>query len=724
MTAAGRPARALSEVRTIEHAWIPLPDGTRLAGRIWLPEDAEAAPVPAILDFLPYRYGDLMAPRDAAIYPYLAARGYACARVDLRGTGNSGGIIRDEYTGTETADGCDVIAWLAAQPWCDGNVGMTGISWGGFNSLQVAARRPAALRAIITLCASDDRYADDVHYRGGCVLAVDMLQWAVSMLTWNALPPDPAVAGAAWREQWFERLARTPAFIEPWLSHQLRDGYWRHGSVCENYAAIEVPVYAVGGWADGYTDAIPRLLAGLSGPRKGLIGPWSHAFPNDSVPGPGIGFLEESLRWWDHWLKGIDTGIMDEPMLRAWMQEYTPPAPYHESWPGRWVAEPRWPPPGGLAARARRLYLAASGNGQLSDHPGDGTARTHRGEDTAGLDAGSLTADGGFGDWPGDQRGEDGRSLCFTSEPLAEAVEILGNPRVSLLARSDRPGASVVVRLCDVAPAGESLLVTRDLLNLTHREGHDRAVPLMPGELAAAELPLKVIAHRFAAGHRIRLAVSTTYWPWMWPHPEPVTLGLHCGEASFVDLPVREPRAADGVLAPFGPPERPPGIATEVLSRRPTRRTITHDLASGSAEVFFDWDVGGNFRLPGAGIEVDGSNVTSYRITAGQPLSAEVHTEQSAALVFSPPPRSAFPAPALRAHPRPASPAPTLRAPAPAPAPAPALGPEHVSVAVAATGRMTAGPSTFLVTLGLDARQDGHRVHARQWHLEFPRNGT
>jgi putative CocE/NonD family hydrolase len=655
-----------------------MPDGTRLAARIWLPEDA--APVPAILDFLPYRQGDLMAARDAAIYPYLAARGYACARVDLRGTGNSEGLIFDEYTQQELRDGCDVIAWLAAQPWCDGNVGMTGISWGGFNSLQVAALRPPALRAVLTLCASDDRYADDVHYRGGCVLAVDMLQWAVAMLVWNALPPDPAVAGDAWRSQWAERLTQTPAFLEPWLSHQLRDDYWRHGSVCEDYAAIEVPVYAVGGWSDGYTDAIPRLLAGLAGPRKGLIGPWSHAFPNDSVPGPEIGFLEESLRWWDHWLKGIDTGIMDEPMLRAWMQEFTPPAPHHRDWPGRWVAEPCWPP-AGTAARARRMYLRA--DGELSGGPGDGASRRHRGEDTAGLDAGALTADGGFGDWPGDQRAEDGRSLTFTSPPLDAPVEILGNPLVSLTVTSDRPGASLVARFCDVAPTGESLLVTRDLFNLTHRAGHDRAVPLVPGEAVVAEFGLKVIAHRFEAGHRIRLAVSTTYWPWMWPHPEPVTLGLRCGPDSFVELPVREPRAQDDSLPPFGPPERPPGLATEVLARRPTQRTISHNLADGSAEVIFDWDVGGNFRLVDAGIEADGSNLTSYRIVAGDPLSAEVRTEQSASL------RS-----------------------------------EQHDVAVQTTGHMTAGPAAFLVTLGLDARENGHRVHSRQWHLEFPRNGT
>ena len=679
MTAGRRPAPVPAPVRTIAYTWIPMPDGTRLAARIWLPEDAETAPVPAILDFLPYRQGDLMAARDAALYPHFAARGYACARVDLRGTGNSEGIILDEYTPQELQDGCDVIAWLAAQPWCDGNVGMTGISWGGFNSLQVAALRPAALRAVLTLCASDDRYADDVHYRGGCLLAVDMLQWAVSMLVWNALPPDPAVAGAAWREQWLERLTVTPAFVEPWMSHQLRDDYWRHGSVREDYSAIEVPVYAVGGWSDGYTDAIPRLLTGLTVPRKGLIGPWSHAFPNDSVPGPEIGFLEEALRWWDHWLKGIDTGIMDEPMLRAWMQEYTPPAPHHRHWPGRWVAEPSWPPPG--AARDRRLYLQASG--RLDGRPGDGEERTHRAEETAGLDAGSLTADGGFGDWPGDQRGEDGRSLSFTSPPLEEPAEILGNPRVRLSLTSDRPGASIVARLCDVAPTGESLLVTRDLFNLTHREGHDRAVPLVPGEAVTVEFPLKIIAHRFDAGHRIRLSVSTTYWPWMWPHPEPVTLGMSCGADSFVDLPVREPRAEDDDLAPFGPPERPAGLETEVLARRPTQRTIRHNLADGSAEVIFDWDVGGNFRLVDAGIEADGSNVTSYKITAGQPLSAEVCTEQSASL------RSA-----------------------------------HHDVTVAATGRMTAGPATFLVTLGLDARENGYRAHSRRWCLEFPRNGT
>ena len=244
-------------------------DGTRLAARIWLPEDAEDDPVPAILEYLPYRKGDAFAKRDSYHHPYFAGHGYAGVRVDLRGSGDSDGILLDEYLPQEQDDGLEVIAWLAEQPWCSGTVGMIGISWGGFNGLQVAARRPPALKAVISMCASDDRYSDDVHYVGGCVLAVDMLQWAATMLTLCAQPPDPAAVGEGWRETWHERMERTPPYVEAWLGHQRRDDYWRQGSVCEDYAQIEAPVYAVGGWADGYSNAVPRLVAGLPGPRKG-----------------------------------------------------------------------------------------------------------------------------------------------------------------------------------------------------------------------------------------------------------------------------------------------------------------------------------------------------------------------------------------------------------------------------------------------------------------------
>src|SRR3954454_17744044 len=170
-------------VDVIEHVWIPLADGARLAARVWLPADANSAPVPAILEYLPYRLSDGTAEWDHAQMNHLARNGYAGVRVDIRGSGNSDGRLTDEYAPQEQADALEVLRWIAAQPWCDGAIGMTGASWGGFNGLQIAAHAPPELKAVASYFASDDRYADDVHYRGGCVLGMDMLQWSVSMMT-------------------------------------------------------------------------------------------------------------------------------------------------------------------------------------------------------------------------------------------------------------------------------------------------------------------------------------------------------------------------------------------------------------------------------------------------------------------------------------------------------------------------------------------------------------
>ena len=299
-------------VKEIEHFWIPMGDGVRLSARMWLPEDAENQPVPAILEYIPYRKADFTALRDRVRHPYFAGHGYASIRVDIRGTGESDGILFDEYLELEQEDGLEVLRWIAAQPWCNGKIGIIGKSWGGFNGLQIAARQPPQLKAVISLCSTDDRYADDVHYMGGCVLASNMLSWASVMLAYNALPPDPMHFGERWREVWLDRIERTPPYVEAWLSHQRRDAYWQHGSVNEDLGAIQCPVFAVGGWADGYTNAIFRLLEGLSGPKKGLVGPWAHEYPEVAQPGPAIGFLQECVRWWDYWLKDIDNGIMDE----------------------------------------------------------------------------------------------------------------------------------------------------------------------------------------------------------------------------------------------------------------------------------------------------------------------------------------------------------------------------------------------------------------------------
>jgi uncharacterized protein len=608
-------------VQVIDPAWIPLADGARLCARIWLPENAEAEPVPAILEYLPYRKDDVTAAEDARMYPYFATRGYACARVDIRGSGDSDGLLTDEYSRQEQDDALEVIAWLAAQPWCTASVGMMGISWSGFNSLQVAARRPPALRAIISACSTDDRYDNDVHYYGGVPLGYYLLPWASAMMAFNARPPDPAIVGERWREMWLARLDGNVDLIRTWIEHQSRDDYWRHGSICEDYAAITAAVFLVGGWADAYVDAIFRMLANLTCPRLGLIGPWGHQWPQDGRPGPRVGFLQEALRWWDHWLKGTDTGIMDEPMLRAWMQEPVAPQPDYEQRPGRWIAEHSWPP-----ARAGQRTLRLGTAGDLGDEPRRGERR-HRSSQTVGIDAGAWCAYGSPADLPPDQRRDDALSLSFDSAPLSERLELLGQPMLRLTLSSDRERAFVMARLCDVAPDGSSALITRGALNLCHRAGHDRPARLEPATPVEVTIPLKSVAYALVPGHRIRVALSTSYWPWLWPSPEPVTITLATGPASELRLPLRAPDAREPQLVQFGPPEHAPELAVVRLRDRRPEQLFTHDVVAGATGLRMRRDFVGAQRLP-SGLEYHDYDPVTFTISGDDPLSARVQCER------------------------------------------------------------------------------------------------
>ena len=611
-------------VREIENCFIALADGTRLAARIWLPQDAEVNPVPAILEYIPYRKRDFMRLRDEPIHHYFAAHGYAAVRVDLRGSGDSDGILDDEYLPLEQADALEVIAWLAEQPWCDGNVGMTGISWGGFNALQVAAHSPPALKAIITLCASDDRYTDDAHYMGGCLLNENQM-WGTVLFAINALPPDPELVGERWRDLWLQRLERNRPFPAHWLRHPHRDDYWKQGSVCEDFTRIRCPVYAIGGWADGYSNAVPRLLEGLRSPRKGLIGPWTHSFPHDAVPGPCIGYLQEALRWWDHWLKGIDTGIMQEPVLRVWMQDYLAPEPFHEQSLGRWVAERDWPSPR-IVAQAWR-FTGSGGLVEQADEGGEPALLDICSPQVTGLAGGDWCGMGDEGEAPLDQRSDDGRSLCFDSAPLLKTVEILGAPAVTLRLASDRPVAIVIVRLNDVAADGTSARVSFGLLNLCHRHSHEHPQALVPGETVDVVVDLNTIAHRFEAGHVIRVAVSTAYWPMVWPAPEAVTLTLEtagCG----LDLPKRPPDLLDASLPPFAPAEAAGTTSTRTpLEPASFTRTIERDLVSNEI-VYRLISQGGDFgtaalvRIEEIDIVLGHHVERHFRINQRDPLSA------------------------------------------------------------------------------------------------------
>ena len=609
---------AAAGVEIRDPVWIPLSDGTRLAARIWLPRDAQAQPVPAVLEYLPYRRRDGTLPRDELTHAWLARHGYAGVRVDIRGNGDSGGFMEDEYSEAELADGLEVIAWLARQPWCSGAVGMIGISWGGFNGLQLAQLAqlaPPALKAAVTICFTDDRYADDIHYMGGCLLTENQ-GWSSQMLAYSSRPPDPEVVGEAWREIWLERLARQPLHLETWLAHQRRDAYWRRASVCEDFGAVKAAILAVGGWADAYSNAVGRVLAGLSAPAAGITGPWAHKYPNVAWPEPAIGFLAECKGWFDHWLKG--EGPAPATGYRMYMLESEPPSRVMPARRGRWIAEPRWP---SLRIGTRRLRLSEAGLGETA-----GTAPlTVASGQTVGITAqrfcpGMRSLD----ELAADQRADDARCLTLDTAPLAESMDLVGAARLRLRVTPDRASGFVVARLCDVRPDGSVAFITLGALNLTHRAGHDRVAAMTPGEAVEVEVRLNDIAYRLPAGHRLRLSLSTAYWPMLWPAAAPLTLAVDPA-GSELELPLRPP--LDEPAPVFARPEQTREGGSTVLRPEAAER-IEEVLADGTTRLKLVTD-GGLTRLDGTGIETGKVITEIWDIRDDDPLTARTETAWS-----------------------------------------------------------------------------------------------
>ena len=603
-------------VEEIENTWIVLSDGCRLAARIWMPEGADSNPVPAVLEYLPYRKRDGTAERDELTYPYYAGHGYVGVRVDMRGNGESDGLMFDEYLQQEQDDALEVIAWIAQQPWCDGNVGMMGISWGGFNALQIAARRPPALKAIITLCSTDDRYADDIHYKGGAML-MENLGWASTMFAFSSRPPDPILVGDRWRDMWLQRLHSMPLFVENWLNHQWRDRFWQHGSVCEDFASIEAGVYAIGGWGDAYSNAIPRLLMGLSCPARGLTGPWIHKYPHFAKPEPAMGFLQDSLAWWDYWLKGKDNGVMDKPLYQIFMMDGVKPQPFYEVRDGRWIAEQAWP-----SANVRRQQYFLNREG-LAGSPGISTALTLCSPQNTGIACGEYCAMWQGPESPTDQRQDDSGSLVFDGAPLSTAVEILGAPVVELDIIVDKPQANITVRLCDVWPGGESTRITYGVLNLCHRKGHANPEPLTPGEQYRVSIQLDDVAYRVPEGNRIRVALSTAYWPLLWPSAQNVSATILCA-SSVLTLPLRASVHDD--IPQLPPPLTAPPLSLVTLRPPSNVRTVEHDLVSGYSVMQINDDFG-EYKNLKTELITGQSARECYRIRPDDPLTCTADIE-------------------------------------------------------------------------------------------------
>ena len=517
-------------------------DGVELSANIWrpLPLAGETGQFrgPAVLEMIPYGKDSWRRNADVGRGEYLAARGYALCRVDVRGTGSSGGIALDEYTPDETRDGYDAVEWLAAQPWCDGNVGMWGISYGGFTSIQVAKLRPPHLKAIVPVMATDDRYLTDVHYIGGCVTASELSQYAVSQVAMNAMPPDPGFRGADWRAEWRSRLEATPPWLFTWLREQ-RDGpYWRPGSLAPDYEAIDAAILNVGGWMDSYVDAALRMQALCTAPSRTIVGNWVHGLPSSATPGPNLDELHEIVRFFDRWLRGAVDDAPAEPPVVWFERDYAPPEPFPEALPGRWRAAEAFPHPsveprswrfaGGPLPLVGRLVGPGDDAGSAPD-----SVERYRHRPTVGT-RGSLSW--GAGGIPNglarDLRPDEAFGPTFTSAPLAAPLSVFGFPEVVLHLTASTPVATVVVRLADVAPDGSSAQVTAGILNLTHRRSHAQPEPLEPGRIEEVRLALRPAGYRFAPGHRIRVSVASSAWPIVWPSPHPTEFELHSGDAS------------------------------------------------------------------------------------------------------------------------------------------------------------------------------------------------
>jgi uncharacterized protein len=572
-----------ASVKTVQ-AWIPMKDGVRLAVNLYMPDGRlpSAHPgekFPAILEYLPYRKDDWTLARDWDLHSYFVRRGYVTARVDIRGTGASEGAPPDrEYSDQEQQDGLEVIAWLAKQPWSNGNVGMMGISWGGFNSIQLARLHPPALKAIIAMCATEELFHDDIHYIDN-LMHLDEFELGMDLQLGLTRAPDFPTD----EESLAARFDAKP-WAPLYLQHQRDSEFWRRASVAPNhYDEYKVPSFMIGGFLDGYRDSIPRFFEHSKAPIKALIGPWNHTFPHEAVPGPSIEWRVEAVRWWDYWLKEIQNGIMDEPRFEVYMRHRYPPETTIGEIPGEWRAEKTWPP---ANTHVQTLFLEPNHTlGEEAPPASPIVAHELTCVPSIGNEAGFW-----WGDLTADQRPIDAFSLVYDSAPLARETALLGWPKVFMEVSADTPLADWFARLSDVAPDGTVTLITG-----AGRSGAQRESAANPSDLPLNrkfELPIElhVTSWIFPPGHRIRLAISNAMWPMIWPTPYKSTTSLWLGGANTARLELP--------LIPVEPPARPhftapekeaplAGVKSEGDTWPPQYWTLTHDLITGNARV--DW---------------------------------------------------------------------------------------------------------------------------------------
>ena len=602
---------------------IPMKDGVQLAVNLYMPDGAKPEDkFPAILEYLPYRKDDWTLSRDWDLHLYWVRRGYVTARVDIRGTGASEGSPPDrEYSDQEQQDGLEVIDWLSKQSWSNGNVGMMGISWGGFNAIQMAKRHPPALKAIIAVCATEELFHDDIHYIDG-LMHVDEFEPAMDLELGLTRSPDFPTDDKSLAQ----RFDASPWFLL--YLHQQRDGaFWRRASVApDRYGEYTVPSFMIGGFLDGYRNSLARFFEKSKAPIKALLGPWNHTFPHDAEPGPATEWREEATRWWDYWLKGKQNGIMDEPRFEVFMRRPYPPDPNIKEVPGEWRAEKTWPP---RDASKETLFLERDHSlGVIAPASRDTSQHELKYVPSIGGEAGFW-----WGDFATDQRPTDAYSLVYDSAPIEKETAVFGWPRAQLQVSADAPLADWFVRLSDVAPDGTVTLITGAGQSGAQRESAAYPADLEPGRKYLIPIELHFTSWIFPPGHRIRVAISNALWPMIWPTPYEMTTSLYLGgeQTSRIELPLVpvEPTAR-----PHFPPIEvsPPleGVSSTGDIWPPKNWTVTRDLMSGTTRVMWSGEDAGHYPW---GDTKDYEKMT-YEAQDNDPAVSTVHADASTTVIL------------------------------------------------------------------------------------------
>jgi hypothetical protein len=604
-----------NDVRIDWRVRVRMRDGEELGAKITRP-DAEGK-FPALVEYNPYRRLSKPLTDHEDEYPpvalYLAARGYVVVQYDVRGTGNSGGFTTDIYNEEERRDGHDMIEWAAAQPWCNGNVGMFGKSYSAVVQWQVAVQNPPHLKAIIVRSANDDVYTEWTN-PGGAIRPYMFESYAPLMTAMNFAPPDADVVGEKWAELWNERLEKNHPWSIPWIEHLRNDAYWQSKSLSAGYDRVKCPVYVIEGWADWYSTALLRAFMHLKVPKKALIGPWGHYYAEErgAFPGPRIDARVEYLKWFDQWLKGIPTGILDEPPVTIFVREYKKPEPFYLQDAGFWRRETEWPP---ARVKNTAMYLHAGGALQRQAPEEEGGHDEYVYNPGVGVTTGRHGR-GNISPWamPLDQRLDEPYSLVFTTGPLENDTEVIGNPTATLHVSSSAETAYFHVKFCDVAPDGTSKLVSDGGLNATHRRSHATPEPLQPGEVYELTIGLKFTAYRFHKGHRIRVMIASADFQNAWPTPKPAVNVVHRSRAhpSHATLPIVPPQ--DPKLPDPDFLESPHPLPKQESIPKP-QHAVTFDLINQTVTSHFS-------TLPTS--PPSGVNHSSFTVSLNNPAEAVI----------------------------------------------------------------------------------------------------